>query len=179
MSAKEVWFASAYDAPGDDGAGSSALAYPAAKIAAMRRAHCEKLKVCGALEEIADGLPDNVDRLMCMSVASTLLPMLRNIHRFEEDVVFPAYAAATADPQCVERLKAEHVEDECFADELTEALMTIGHGASVKNPEALGFMLRGFFETIRRHVAFERDHILPAITDATADAAEPRDQARQ
>jgi len=179
LSAKEVWFASACDAPGDDGAGSPAPASPAAKIAVMRRAHSEKLKVCGALEEIADGLPDNVDRLMCMSVASTLLSMLRNIHRFEEDVVFPSYAAATGDPQCVERLKAEHVEDECFADELTEVLMTIGHGAAVTNPEALGFMLRGFFETIRRHVAFERDHILPAIVDATADAGEPGKPARQ
>ena len=132
----------------------------------MRRAHSEKLKVCGALEEIADALPDRVDRLMCVSVASTLLPMLRNIHRYEEEVIFPTYAAATADLQCIERLKAEHVEDECFADEVTEALMTIGHGSAVANPEALGFMLRGFFEMMRRHVAFERGHILPAIGGA-------------
>lgn len=159
--------ASAYDTSSEDGAGLSALASAAARIAVMHRAHGEKLRVCGALEEIADALPDRIDRLMCVSVASTLLPMLRNIHRFEEELIFPAYAAATADPQCVERLKAEHVEDECFADELTEALMTIGHGAAVANPEALGFMLRGFFETIRRHVAFERDHILPAISGTT------------
>lgn len=172
MSAKEVWMASAYDTSGEDGAGPSAPSSPAARIAVMRRAHGEKLKVCGALEEIADALPDNVDRLMCVSVASTLLPMLRNIHRYEEEVIFPAYVAATADMQCVERLKAEHVEDECFADELTEALMTIGHGAAVANPEALGFMLRGFFETIRRHVAFERDHILAAIAGASEPSAE-------
>lgn len=164
--------ASAYDTSGEDGAGPSAPSSPAARIAVMRRAHGEKLKVCGALEEIADALPDNVDRLMCVSVASTLLPMLRNIHRYEEEVIFPAYVAATADMQCVERLKAEHVEDECFADELTEALMTIGHGAAVANPEALGFMLRGFFETIRRHVAFERDHILAAIAGASEPSAE-------
>jgi hypothetical protein len=164
--------ASAYDTSGEDGAGPSAPSSPAARIAVMRRAHGEKLKVCGALEEIADALPDNVDRLMCVSVASTLLPMLRNIHRYEEEVIFPAYVAATADMQCVERLKAEHVEDECFADELTEALMTIGHGAAVANPEALGFMLRGFFETIRRHVAFERDHILAAIAGAQEPSAE-------
>lgn len=164
--------ASAYDTSGEDGAGPSAPSSPAARIAVMRRAHGEKLKVCGALEEIADALPDNVDRLMCVSVASTLLPMLRNIHRYEEEVIFPAYVAATADMQCVERLKAEHVEDECFADELTEALMTIGHGAAVANPEALGFMLRGFFETIRRHVAFDRDHILAAIAGAQEPSAE-------
>lgn len=171
MSAKEVWMASAYDAPGEDGAGPAGASSPAARIAVMRRAHGEKLKVCGALEEIADALPDRVDRLMCVSVASTLLPMLRNIHRYEEEVIFPSYTAATADLQCVERLKAEHVEDECFADEVTEALMTIGHGAAVANPEALGFMLRGFFEMMRRHVAFERDHILPAIAGAEVDAA--------
>ncbi len=170
--------ASAYDTSSEDGAGLSALASAAARIAVMHRAHGEKLRVCGALEEIADALPDRIDRLMCVSVASTLLPMLRNIHRFEEELIFPAYAAATADPQCVERLKAEHVEDECFADELTEALMTIGHGAAVANPEALGFMLRGFFETIRRHVAFERDHILPAIS-GTTDVAGAQGPSRQ
>jgi hypothetical protein len=46
---------------------------------------------------------------------------------------------------------------------LTEILLEIGHGGAVENPEALGFMLRAFFETIRRHVAFEREHVIPTI----------------
>lgn len=31
------------------------------------------------------------------------------------------------------------------------------------NAEAIGFMLRGFFEGLRRHIAFEREHVLPMI----------------
>lgn len=42
-------------------------------------------------------------------------------------------------------------------------LFEIGHGAAIANPEALGFMLRAFFDSVRRHIAFEREHVLPAV----------------
>ncbi|WP_306283116.1 hypothetical protein [Mesorhizobium sp. LMG17149] len=60
-------------------------------------------------------------------------------------------------------MRAEHVEDECFAAEVTEILLAIGHGETIDNAEAIGFMLRGFFEGLRRHIAFEREHVLPMI----------------
>jgi hemerythrin-like domain-containing protein len=165
LSANEIWKVETFDAPAE-ALTASVEARREARAAVMQRAHREKLRLCSVLEEIADSLPDRVDPLMCLSTANTLLPMLRNIHRYEEDTIFPAYAAATDDTGGVERLKAEHLEDECFADELTEALLRAGHCGTAANPEALGFMLRGFFETIRRHVAFEREHILPAIATA-------------
>ena len=165
MSANEIWKAETFEAPAE-ALTASGEARREARTTVMQRAHREKLRLCAALEEIADSLPDRVDTLMCLSTANTLLPMLRNIHRYEEETIFPAYAAVTHDTGCVERLKAEHLEDECFADELTEALLLAGHGGTVANPEALGFMLRGFFETIRRHVAFERELILPAFATA-------------
>ena len=40
-------------------------------------------------------------------------------------------------------------------------LYGIGHGGEISNPEALGFMLRAFFDTVRRHMAFEREHMFP------------------
>ena len=61
----------------------------------------------------------------------------------------------------VRRLKAEHVEDECAAQDITDVLLDVGRGGAVENPEALGFMLRAFFEGQRRHIAFEREHMLP------------------
>ncbi|WP_348627026.1 hemerythrin domain-containing protein [Mesorhizobium sp. M3A.F.Ca.ET.080.04.2.1] len=132
----------------------------------MRRAHREKLRLCDALEKLADALP-NVDRLQCLGVANTIVPLLREIHRYEETVVFPAYEAALTLAESklasTNRLRAEHLEDECYADELTEALLAIGHGDRIENAEAVGFMLRGFFESVRRHIAFEREHILPRI----------------
>jgi hypothetical protein len=134
--------------------------------AVMRRAYEEKLKLCDALEQIADALP-NVDRLKCLGTANAIVPLLRNIHQYEETIIFPAYEAATggsiANLASIRRLRAEHVEDECFAGEVTEILLAIGHGEAVGNAEAVGFMLRGFFESMRRHIAFEREHVLPAI----------------
>lgn len=132
----------------------------------MKCAHREKLRLCDALEKLADQLP-NVDRLQCLNLANTIVPLMRDVHRYEEAVVFPAYEAALtlveASLSSVSRLRAEHIEDECFAGEVTEALLAIGHGGGTKNAEAVGFMLRGFFESLRRHVAFEREHVLPRI----------------
>ena len=126
----------------------------------------EKLQLCAAMEEIADALPANVDRVACLNVANTLVPMIRSIHDYEERVVFRLFQAALPNAEAAEsiqRLRAEHVEDECSADEITEVLMGIGHGRKIENPEALGYMLRAFFDTTRRHIAFEREHILPVI----------------
>ena len=143
----------------------------------VAEAHRRKLDMCAALEDIADSLPANVDALKCLSVANALVPLLREIHHFEESVIFPIFEARRTGAYALsaQRLRAEHVEDQAYAEELTEALMAIGHGTQVSNPEAVGFMLRGFFESTRRHVAFEREHVLPVI--AAADSigrSEPR-----
>jgi hypothetical protein len=132
----------------------------------MKRAHREKLQLCDALEKIADALP-RVDRLKCLGTANAIVPLLRDIHQYEETIIFPAYEAAISRGEAslasTRRLRAEHVEDECFAAEVTEILLAIGHGKAIDNAEAVGFMLRGFFESLRRHIAFEREHVLPKI----------------
>lgn len=132
----------------------------------MGRMHAAKLDLCAALEEIADDLPARVDRFRCLSVASNLVPLLRACHRLEEETVFPAFAAQRDEAAVIARLKTEHLEDECAAEDLTEMLLAVGHGEAVANPEAFGYMLRAFFEAARRHIAFERDHILAAIRPA-------------
>ncbi len=134
----------------------------------MSRSHSRKLALCDALEHLADTLPSALDRLLCLQLASELVPLLRQSHLHEEQVVFPIFetdgANATARANSIRRLKAEHVEDECSAQDLTDELLVIGHGGTVANPEALGFMLRAFFEALRRHIAFEREYVLPTLT---------------
>lgn len=130
----------------------------------MARAHAQKLNLCDQLEAIADDLPSRVDRLQCLAVASSLVPLLHACHHFEEEVVFPAFAQSPGGDKIVARLTAEHVEDECAAEDLSEALLAHGHGQPIENPEAFGYMLRALFESMRRHIAFERDHILPAVS---------------
>jgi hypothetical protein len=129
----------------------------------MQRIHAEKLRLCDALEAIADDLPARVDRLQCLTVASSLVPLLRECQRFEEEHVFPAFANSGGSGAVVTRLVSEHVEDSFAAEDISETLLALGHGKPIENPEALGYMLRAMFEALRRHVAFEQDHILPNV----------------
>ena len=136
----------------------------------LGRAHDEKLRLCDDLERIADGLPHKVERALCLAIAGRIVPMLKESHAYEEAFVFPAFAAAAAPPSVgdvsIRRLKAEHVADECAAQDLADIFFAVGHGAPVDNPEALGFMLRAFFEAMRRHIAFEREHVVPVLARA-------------
>jgi hypothetical protein len=130
----------------------------------IRSIHQHKLALCDRLEAVADSLPWRIDRLECLKLAGELAPSLRRDHAFEETHVFPAFETNARGPdgaRSVARLKEEHVADECAAVDLSEVLLRIGHGGEVDNPEALGFMLRALFQALRRHVAFEREHILP------------------
>lgn len=148
------------------------LAHGEDPFAALRKAHLEQLLLCDRLEEIADSLPDGINRQKCIYAARALGPMIRGVHRFEEEVVFPLIAdRLKAKPEIkatLNRLRYEHCEDECFAEELTEALQALGAGRAEINIEATGYMLRGFFEAMRRHIAFESEHLLStAATPAT------------
>ena len=141
------------------------LAHGEDPIAALRKAHKDQLLLCDRLEEIADSLPDGTNRQKCMYAARALGPMIRGVHRFEEDVVFPMIAERRVSDEKIDttlnRLRFEHCEDECFAEELTEALHALGSGDPDVNIEAIGYVLRGFFEAMRRHIAFESEMLLP------------------
>jgi hemerythrin-like domain-containing protein len=129
----------------------------------MGRVHEQKLRICSRLEAIADDVPSRVDRLQCLDVASSLVPLLRECHRFEEEIVFPVFARRSGGAAIVSRLKMEHIEDDCAASDVSEALLALGHGHEIENPEAFGYMLRALFESMRRHIAFERDHVFPHV----------------
>ncbi len=131
----------------------------------MARGHARMLEACDALEALADDLPSDVDRLRCLMLASSLLPLLDACHRFEEAAVFPAFATTQRRADIVARLSAEHLQDRCAAEDLTEALLAHGHGRPIANPEALGYMLRALFDSMRRHIAFERDCIVPMLSN--------------
>lgn len=139
-------------------------------VDAMTLIHDKMVALCDELENIADCLPANADELRCLSLAEKLLPILRMAHEYEENVIFPAYektTAGTGTSMSVNRLRGEHISDECFAADLTSVLLTIGHGGSIAQVETFGFMLRGFFDSLRRHVAFENEHIVPIIRKST------------
>ncbi|WP_269933153.1 hemerythrin domain-containing protein [Aminobacter sp. HY435] len=143
----------------------------ATAIPVMRRLHAVRLALCDRLEAIADSLPNDLDRRECLVSARALGPRFFSIHRFEEQRIFPLFCARLGHSEeaqaIVERLKNEHVEDEGYATELREALRTVARAGRAENSETLGFMLRGFFGAVRRHVAFEQDHMLAVLGNET------------
>ncbi|MDY8109830.1 hemerythrin domain-containing protein [Fulvimarina sp. 2208YS6-2-32] len=125
-------------------------------------------RLCDQLEAVADELPNGVCWLRCDRLASSLGLAVRKAHRFEEERIFPLLSkGANADDgivQSIARLEWEHMEDESYADEIAEAIsMRRLQTLETSRSEGLGYMLRGFFESMRRHIAFERECVLPRL----------------
>ena len=150
-------FESLYAPPTDIGA-----------IAWLEQAHRAQLDLCHELEEIADSLPAGIERQKCIDAAGAIGPLTKGIHKYEETVLFPWIAQNVQSPPelatTLERLKLEHCEDECFAEELVDALIKLGAGDESINAETIGYMLRGFFVGTRRHIAFEREHLMGLVS---------------
>ncbi|MEO9168132.1 MAG: hemerythrin domain-containing protein [Aestuariivirga sp.] len=123
--------------------------------------------ICDELEAIADSLPSRINDQVCLQISQTLPALLKQIHDFEETQLFPQllkrYFANAELKQTTERLCSEHLSDEDFADDLCTALLTNITNVNHIVAESQGWMLRGLFENLRRHIAFEREHILPLI----------------
>lgn len=126
-----------------------------------------QFELCQNLEEFADKLPHNVDLQKCLSLARAISPVLKQAHDYEEHMLFPQLRDWFSDNvqlmATLERLRFEHWEDESFADELKEGLVSLARGDESEMTASLPYMLRGFFESVRRHAAFEREHILPIL----------------
>ena len=127
---------------------------PSGLLDAYERQMC----LCDRLEEVADSLPTRLNRQQCLHLARTIGPLIQQAHAAEESMLFPYVAQHhEAGGGLVEQLRLEHVEDECFAEEVQHELMQMGQGRPRLAPEATGYMLRGFFEGIRRHIRRERE----------------------
>lgn len=137
-------------------------------IALLRKNHHDKMALCDRLEEIADGLPDNIDRHICATTARAIEPILKKAHQYEEQSLYPAltqFHGSNEDLSLVfDRLRTEHYEDECFGEEVRDVLLALGAKRPIQSAEATGYMLRGFFESLRRHMAFEAELAKPLRT---------------
>lgn len=146
---------------GGDGSGSA----PVDPIDFLLEAHSAQLQLCDRLEAIADSLPGNVDQQACRRAAMALRHDVHLHHLDEEEGLFPLLRRHAAHDgslmEMIRRLEAEHASDEGFSDELIELLERLSRGERPHDQEAAGYMLRGFFESFRRHLAFENQVILP------------------
>jgi hemerythrin-like domain-containing protein len=147
-----------------------------ASVERVAKRLCEHMNLnhnlCCQLEHIADGLPDSVDKQECLYVARSIIPVVKLAHEFEENVLFPLlrenFEGKKELEQTLDRLQGEHWEDESYASEVHQGLLNFVGGLAESNVESLAYMLRGFFEGMRRHLAFEREHVLPLLRQLDA-----------
>lgn len=128
--------------------------------------HHVQLELCERLERMADSLPNQVDVQECLLLARDVYPAVRKAHEFEEQELFPLLekrAAGTLRKGEIERLRYEHWEDEDYAEEISRNLSRLGRGECAGNSEKIAWLLRGFFSGVRRHLAYEVDHLLPIL----------------
>lgn len=134
-------------------------------IAQFRSNHHEKLALCDRLEAIADSLPDNIDASLCSTTAKAIDPILSKAQEVEENKLYPALKKYYEDnfdqSHILDKLVAEHFEDRLFGEEVSEVLRSYGRGQPAQSADATGYMLRGFFEGLRRHMSYEEALLKP------------------
>lgn len=129
--------------------------------------HRLQLALCDELEAVADSLPRDIDQQRCLTLARAICPTVARAHLLEENILFPAlhrrWSNVPGLAETLERLRFEHYEDMCFAEEVHDALLSVGRGEPTPSAAAIGYMLRGFFEAVRRHIAFESELLVPLL----------------
>ncbi len=141
---------------------------PPHRLDPLEQTYGELLALCSGLEIVADSLPHATTPRMCLTLAASLEPLVERTHRLEENLLFPLLEASK-NPQwgpTLARLRAEHPADLSAAAEVSEALHDLGHGRSALSPDAMGYLLRSFFESMRRHVQSERELIAMVRRDS-------------
>lgn len=140
-------------------------------------------RLCLRLEGLADSLPDRIDTLAATRLAARIPPFLAACQRREEHDVFPTLIAR--DPSLrptLLRLRAEHLEDEDHAGLVAETLTAFARDPRRSGADRLGYLLRGLFQPLRRHAAFDRMVVLPLYRQAMAElpplTSPPRTAAR-
>ena len=129
---------------------------PNSRTGALEQNYQRLLDLCDLLEIIADALP-HADAGLCISTADALEPLVEAAHVLEEEVLFPLLSASRRPEldRTMARLRQEHLSDSCTAEEVSEILHDMAAGRPALSPDAVGYLLRAFFDGMRRHVRGE------------------------
>ena len=159
---------------GNEGRGKGRVGVAIRMLTELRR----RAEICKAGEDLADVLPARLHQAQVHRLIQTLPSVLAHLHRYEEGVVHPyliraAPSSARGLDRTLTRLCQEHVEDRAFAEELAETLTQYMRLPNRADANRIGYMLRGFFEGLRRHIAFEREHVLPLLSGRATTGGRP------
>ncbi|MDR9808471.1 hypothetical protein [Rhizobium hidalgonense] len=130
---------------------------------------------CDLLEAIADFLPCHVDERLCDTITNGLVPLLRTTHWLEEQVVSTHLGLIMDDDELAEaadRRRTSRLWDADAAQEVVDALCELKAGRCHLSWDAVGYLLRSFFCSMRRHIKAERE-IVGQILKASVRPATP------
>jgi iron-sulfur cluster repair protein YtfE (RIC family) len=148
-------------------------------LALLERDQMRLLRLCGALEKIADELPAAG---RCHKTARTLAFLDRAFARhvfLHEKCLFPLIRSLEEKKERVEsvlqQLEFEHAADHGLVVEIASAFMGACASQVQSEAQALGYLLRAFFENYRRHCVWERAVLYPIARKLLVNGA-VRDQ---
>lgn len=138
-------------------------------LRAIAIGHRDQIGLCKTLERIANTLPDDIDPELCQAAVGSIHRVMTRVVQIEQEAFTSQVATLGARDLAptIERLLRENIEDLSYAEELQETLAEFGAGHRTIAADALGYMLRGFFEARRRRIALERE-IISALADPAA-----------
>lgn len=140
-------------------------AEPEGLIAHIDEEHLTEKKLCDVLEQLADSLLEPLDeQLVGTSIIKMRICIKRHV-MLEEKYLYPVLTKRLCpgdlEQNMLEHIRHEHATDESHTHDTIEQLEKALACGRVEKPEMLGYMLRGFFECRRRHIAWEDAVVLP------------------
>jgi hypothetical protein len=123
------------------------------------------LRLCAALEKIADGLPATGHQVRTGKVLAFLDKAFARHIFLHDKCLFPLVRSLEEKNEPIElmlrELAFEHSADRGLILEILSVFM--GRDSHNAGLEALGYLLRSFFENYRRHSAWERATLYPLV----------------
>ncbi len=145
--------------------GNNASIRPADPLALIEGSVGEREFVCDQLESIADDLPNRIDVRRALSAMQFLRIKLPVYHSDERRCLFPLLKQRAPHSSgivpIIAQLQSHQIEDEDFAHEVAEFLEDLSTEPVIRNPDASGYLLRGFFQSYRRYLGWQKLMVLP------------------
>lgn len=138
---------------------------PEGLLAQIAKEHLQEQTLCDQLERIADDLLEPIDPFLAKTSVVGLRQCTRRHLLLEEGYLYPVLTKRLRRGELEEdlliQIREEHASDECLAYDTADQLEQAIERGRAENPEMLGYMLHGFFECRRRHIAWEDAVVLP------------------
>lgn len=133
------------------------------------------LRLCAALEKLADGLPERAAGAKTSRLISFMDKAYDRHLLLQEKCLFPIIRSLAGASPALEpilaQLEYEHATDHGAVHEIISAFLN-GSGSQAKADVCLqGFTLRSFFENCRRHCAWEAAILYPIAHALLMDGA--------